>query len=135
MKLRLDSQIAFDLTQNHQSVLLNKLTANALSFDGKADVTLADIPKVRFNLHSPEIDLDAFLGTKAQESQPAPEKEAAASSSSAPATNAPAEVEPDLSALKALDVAGGISIDKFKASNAHLQNVKRILRSIVAWWI
>ncbi|EGR3921635.1 AsmA family protein [Vibrio cholerae] len=124
MKLSLDSQIAFDLTQNHLSVLLNKLTANALSFDGKADVTLADIPKVRFNLHSPEIDLDAFLGTKAQESQPAPAKEAAASSSSAPATNAPAEVEPDLSALKALDVAGEISIDKFKASNAHLQNVK-----------
>lgn len=52
MKLSLDSQIAFDLTQNHLSVLLNKLTANALSFDGKADVTLADIPKVRFNLHS-----------------------------------------------------------------------------------
>ncbi|WP_458860751.1 AsmA family protein [Vibrio cholerae] len=124
MKLSLDSQIAFDLTQNHLSVLLNKLTANALSFDGKADVTLADIPKVRFNLHSPEIDLDAFLGTKAQESQAAPAKEAAVSSASAPAANALAEVEPDLSALNTLDVAGEISIDKFKSSNAHLQNVK-----------
>ncbi|KQB10426.1 AsmA family protein [Vibrio metoecus] len=124
MKLSLDSQIAFDLRQNHLSVLLNKLTANALSFDGKADVTLADIPKVRFNLHSPEIDLDVFLGTKAQESQATPAKDAAATSASASAVNAPTEVEPDLSALKTLDVAGDISIDKFKANNAHLQNVK-----------
>ncbi|MGL4191811.1 MAG: AsmA family protein [Vibrio sp.] len=124
MKLSLDSQIAFDLTQNHLSVLLNKLTANALSFDGKVDVTLADIPKVRFSLHSPEIDVDALLGTKAQESQPAPAKEAAPSSSSASVANAPREVEPDLSALKTLDVAGEIRIDKFTASNAHLQNVQ-----------
>ncbi|MGL5430349.1 MAG: AsmA family protein [Vibrio sp.] len=124
MKLSLDSQIAFDLTQNHLSVLLNKLTANALSFDGKVDVTLADIPKVRFNLHTPELDVDALLGTKAQESQPAPAKEAAPSSSSASAANAPREVEPDLSALKTLDVAGEIRIDKFTASNAHLQNVQ-----------
>nr|WP_278182525.1 AsmA family protein [Vibrio sp. gvc] len=124
MKLSLDSQIAFDLTQNHLSVLLNKLTANALSFDGKVDVTLADIPKVRFSLHSPEIDVDALLGTKAQESQPAPAKEAVPSSSSASVANAPREVEPDLSALKTLDVAGEIRIDKFTASNAHLQNVQ-----------
>ncbi|MBU5236539.1 AsmA family protein, partial [Vibrio cholerae] len=39
MKLRLDSQIAVGLTQNHLSVLRNKLTANALSIEGKADVT------------------------------------------------------------------------------------------------
>ncbi|MGL4381425.1 MAG: AsmA family protein [Vibrio sp.] len=124
MKLSLDSQIAFDLTQNHLSVLFNKLTANALSFDGKADVTLADIPKVRFNLHSPEIDVDALLGTKDQESPSASTKQTAPSSSSASAANAPREVEPDLSALKTLDVAGEIRIDKFTASNAHLQNVQ-----------
>ena len=36
---------------------------------------------------------------------------------------AQAEVEPDLSALKTLDVKGDIRIDKFKASNANMQNV------------
>ncbi|ENM5842374.1 AsmA family protein [Vibrio mimicus] len=125
MKIGLDSQISFDLTKNHLNVLLNKLTANALSFDGKADVTLADIPKVRFNVHSPEIDLDAFLGNKAATTEPTPANDSAAASSSAPvASGAPAEVEPDLSALKTLDVVGDITIDKFKANNAHLQNVK-----------
>lgn len=125
MKIGLDSQISFDLTKSHLNVLLNKLTANALSFDGKADVTLADIPKVRFNVHSPEIDLDAFLGNKAATIEPTPANDSAAASSSAPvASGAPAEVEPDLSALKTLDVVGDITIDKFKANNAHLQNVK-----------
>ncbi|QIL86181.1 AsmA family protein [Vibrio sp. HDW18] len=124
MKLSVDSQIAFDLTQNHLRVLLNKLTANALSLDGKVDVTLTEIPKVRFNVHSPELDVDALLGTKDQKSQSAPAKEAAPSSSSASVANAPREVEPDLSALKTLDVAGEIRIDKFTASNAHLQNVQ-----------
>ncbi|ENM3887759.1 AsmA family protein [Vibrio cholerae] len=125
MKIGLDSQISFDLTKSHLNVLLNKLTANALSFDGKADVTLADIPKVRFNVHSPEIDLDAFLGNKTAATEPTPANDSAAASSSAPvASGTPAEVEPDLSALKTLDVVGDITIDKFKANNAHLQNVK-----------
>lgn len=124
IKLALDSHVAFDLTKKHLSVQINQLTANALNFDGKAEVRLADIAQVRFNLHSPEIDLDALLGMQAPKAQPASSQTGTATSSSAPAANAPAEVEPDLSALKTLDVAGEISIDKFKAQNAHLQNVK-----------
>ncbi|MBD1567398.1 AsmA family protein [Vibrio sp. SA48] len=128
MKVGLSSDISFDITKGYLNVLLNKLTANALSFDGDANVTLADIPKIRFNLHSPNIDLDEFLGSTTAE--PASKPVSGTTQSAAPTTDkvatatAAPEVEPDLSALKTLDVKGVVVIDKFKASNAHLQNVK-----------
>lgn len=129
MKVDMASDLSFDLGKSHLSFVLEKLTANALQFDGKADVTLADIPKVRFALHSPNIDLDEFLGlqqaaSEEKASAPAPTPE----SEQKPANTSPSkpvqEVEPDLTALKTLDVKGDISIDKFKASNAKMQNVK-----------
>lgn len=120
MKVTMQSSLAFDMTRNTLNVLLDKLTANALQFDGKASVVLGDIAKVRFNLHSPDIDLDEFLGLNAQPKETAPSP---SSSSGAAATKAQ-ETEPDLSALKTLDVAGDVTIDKFKASNAKMQNVK-----------
>ncbi|RTZ14112.1 AsmA family protein [Vibrio aquaticus] len=129
MKVDMASDLSFDLTKSHLSFVLEKLTANALAFDGKADITLADIPKVRFSLHSPNIDLDEFLGlAQAQESKA--NSESAPSSESKTAKTSPAkpaqEVEPDLSALKTLDVKGDITIDKFKANNAKMQNVKTV---------
>lgn len=131
MKVDMASDLSFDLTKNHLSFVLEKLTANALAFDGKADITLADIPKVRFSLHSPNIDLDEFLGLGQTQESKASEtnsEAAPANSESKTAKTSPKkpaqEVEPDLSALKALDVMGDITIDKFKANNAKMQNVK-----------
>ncbi|MGR5110775.1 AsmA family protein [Vibrio jasicida] len=118
MKVDMASDLSFDLTKSHLSFVLEKLTANAIALDGKADVTLGDIPKVRFAVHSPNIDLDEFLGLNNQ--APAGDKPASGGS------KAPAgpEVEPDLSALKTLDVKGDITIDKFKAANAKMEAVK-----------
>ncbi|HFQ5040677.1 TPA: AsmA family protein [Vibrio vulnificus] len=120
MKVAMSSEVTFDVPRSHLSLVLNKLTANAIALDGKADVTLAEIPKVRFSLHSPEIDLDEFLGL----TQPSQETASTNSSNDKDAhPEANNEVEPDLSALKTLDVIGQVSIDKFKANNAKLQNV------------
>ncbi|WP_104047321.1 AsmA family protein [Vibrio jasicida] len=118
MKVDMASDLSFDLTKSHLSFVLEKLTANAIALDGKADVTLGNIPKVRFAVHSPNIDLDEFLGLNNQ----APSGDKPASGGS----KAPAgpEVEPDLSALKTLDVKGDITIDKFKAANAKMEAVK-----------
>ncbi|MHC6526693.1 AsmA family protein [Vibrio proteolyticus] len=125
MKVAMTSDVNFDLNKSHLSVILETLTANAIALDGKADVTLGDIPKVRFTLHSPNIDLDEFLGLESTntESKPATSGGNNSGAKSGTATSAP-EQEPDLSALKTLDVQGGITIDKFKASNAKMQNVK-----------
>ncbi|MCA3926789.1 AsmA family protein [Vibrio vulnificus] len=120
MKVAMSSEVTFDVPSSHLSLVLNKLTANAIALDGKADVTLVEIPKVRFSLHSPEIDLDEFLGL----TQPSQETASTNSSNDKNAhPEANNEVEPDLSALKTLDVIGQVSIDKFKANNAKLQNV------------
>ncbi|EPI2816123.1 AsmA family protein [Vibrio alginolyticus] len=118
MKVDMVSDLSFDLTKNHLSFVLEKLTANAIALDGKADVTLGDIPKVRFALHSPNIDLDEFLGL---DKQAAEGNKPASGGESAPAGP---EVEPDLSALKTLDVKGDITIDKFKAANTKMEAVK-----------
>ncbi len=96
MKVDMASDLSFDLTESHLSFVLEKLTANAITLDGKADVTLGEIPKVRFAVHSPNIDLDEFLGLNQQAS--------AGGKSASGGNSAPAgpEVEPDLSALKRL---------------------------------
>lgn len=135
MKVDMLSDLSFDLTKSHLSFVLEKLQANAIALDGKADITLSEIPKVRFSLHSPNIDLDEFLGlgNTSETASAAPSDSAGGSTSNTTASStsssgsstsssdnsAPAkEVEPDLSALKTLDVKGNITIDKFKANNA-----------------
>ncbi|MCC4816862.1 cell envelope biogenesis protein AsmA [Vibrio lentus] len=126
MKVDMLSDLSFDLTKSHLSFVLEKLQANSIALDGKADVTLSEIPKVRFSLHSPNIDLDEFLGlgNATETSSTAPSGSAGGSTSSSGSSAPAKEVEPDLSALKTLDVKGDITIDKFKASNAKMQNVK-----------
>ncbi|MEZ8019268.1 AsmA family protein [Vibrio splendidus] len=126
MKVDMLSDLSFDLNKSHLSFVLEKLQANAIALDGKADVTLSEIPKVRFSLHSPNIDLDEFLGLgNSTETESTAPSDSAGGSTSSAGSSAPAkEVEPDLSALKTLDVKGDITIDKFKASNAKMQNVK-----------
>ena len=126
MKVDMLSDLSFDLTKSHLSFVLEKLQANSIALDGKADVTLSDIPKVRFSLHSPTIDLDEFLGLgNSTETASTASSGSAGGSTSESGSSAPAkEVEPDLSALKTLDVKGDITIDKFKANNAKMQNVK-----------
>ncbi|OEF93301.1 AsmA family protein [Vibrio splendidus] len=126
MKVDMLSDLSFDLNKSHLSFVLEKLQANAIALDGKADVTLSEIPKVRFSLHSSNIDLDEFLGLgKTTETASTAPSGSAGGSTSNSGSSAPAkEVEPDLSALKTLDVKGDITIDKFKANNAKMQNVK-----------
>lgn len=126
MKVDMLSDLSFDLTKSHLSFVLEKLQVNSIALDGKANVTLSDIPKVRFSLHSPNIDLDEFLGlgNSTETTSMAPSDTASVSTSKSGNSVPAKEVEPDLSALKTLDVKGDITIDKFKANNAKMQNVK-----------
>ncbi len=115
MQVDVLSDLSFDLAKSHLSFVLEKLTANAIELDGKADVTLDDIPKVRFVLHSPNIDLDEFLGLN--------QTAGGDNSASGKSSSTDPEIEPDLSVLKKLDVKGDITIDRFKAANAKMQAV------------
>ena len=125
LNIDMASNIRFDLKQNQLSVELEKLAANDTELDGQANVTLGDIPKIRFDLHSANIDVDALLGSgKETASQTTTQTQANQSkATTSTASNASAPQEPDLSALKTLDLQGAITIDKFRASGAKLQNV------------
>ncbi|WP_086982942.1 AsmA family protein [Vibrio aphrogenes] len=128
LNIDMASTISFDLSKQYLDVVLTKLTANQLQFDGSAQVSLApSIPKVVFAMHSPEINVDALLAemeqssgasTASEATQPAAEKTAAANKT------ATQESEPDLSATKTLDVTGKITIDKLTANNVKMQNVQ-----------
>lgn len=127
--IAMSSDLSFDLDKSFLDFVLHKLTVNQIELDGKATVQLAEIPKIRFALHSPNIDVDALNASSAQAStsSPASDTDGSQSESKPENTSPPAqnqEVEPDLSALKNLDIKGIISIDKFKAANAHMQKVK-----------
>jgi len=124
MKVTMKSDIAFDVNNNTLSLVLAKLTANALQFDGELNVALADIPKVRFSLHSPNIDADEFLGLESAQSSESSDAPSSSEQTAAGNESSTKDVEPDLSALQTLDVAGNVTIDKFKASNARMQDVK-----------
>ena len=119
MKVGMDSSLSFDLTKQHLAFVLKMLSLNKIMLDGKANVTLGDILKVRFSLHSPDIDVDEFLGLNKKADAATAETDVKEQQTAADQP----EVEPDLSALKMLDVKGDIVIDKFKAANARMQNV------------
>lgn len=116
LTLGLESNLSFDLNKSHLDLLLAKLALNDLVFDGNSQITLGDIPKVRFKLHSPKINVDEWTGAETATEQ-------SNSASNTQSSSAAAATEPDLSALKTVDVAGTVTIDNLIASNAKLQNV------------
>lgn len=130
MKVLAKSDFSFDMTSSLISLQLHEMALNDIKLDGSSSVKLADIPKIRFDFHSPNIDLDALLGLnekpakttdKATTTPTTPtEKKAASSVTAKPVSK---EVEPDLSALKGLDIKGKVTIDAFKANNAKLEKV------------
>ncbi|CED71940.1 outer membrane assembly protein, AsmA [Aliivibrio wodanis] len=115
---------SFDLNKSYLKIEKLALSAVDTDFNGKMSVLLNDIPKVRFELQSPNIDVDALLATLPQSETVTVKKTEKDSKKVANVTTK--EVEPDLSALKSLDVAGSIVIDKFKASNAKMHNVTSV---------
>lgn len=115
---------SFDLNKSYLKIEKLALSAVDTDFNGKMSVLLNDILKVRFELQSPNIDVDALLATLPQSETVTVKKTEKDSKKVANVTTK--EVEPDLSALKSLDVAGSIVIDKFKASNAKMHNVTSV---------
>lgn len=130
LNIDMSSNVSFDLSKQYLDVVLKKLSANQLQFDGNAQVSLApSIPKIVFDIHSPEINVDSLLeqmdksaggASKSEASKPAE----TAKAQPAATKTATAQSEPDLSATKNLDVTGKVTIDKLTASNAKLQNVQ-----------
>lgn len=113
-----------------QTITLSKLVLDAdkTLLSGEGVVRLGAVPRVAFDLKGEKLDLDAWLGkpaaTQAAASAPsAPVK--AMDKSAAPATVARAlsAVEPDLSALKAFDLAGRLQLGSLRLKGLDLSDV------------
>ncbi|MFH0264905.1 AsmA family protein [Vibrio rumoiensis] len=121
----MNSDVRFDLTKKYLDVTLKKLGVNELAFDGSAQVSLAPaIPKIVFDLHSPEINVDALLKQMEQPTSSTKSETTTKASTSKTSKTVSTQTEPDLSATRTLDVTGKVTIDKLTASNAKMQNVQ-----------
>lgn len=110
-----------------QTVTLSNLVMGAddALLSGSGAVHLGAVPKVEFDLKGEKLDLDAWLG------QAAPAKAAAAPAApvkggdkgAAPAAKALSAVEPDLAALKRMDLAGRLQLGSLRVKGLDLSAV------------
>ncbi|MGL4734788.1 MAG: AsmA family protein [Enterovibrio sp.] len=150
LTVTLDSDIAFDVEQKKVDVTQFTLAAEQTKLSGKASVLLAQKPAIAFVINSDELDLDPWLkklseltvaqngaasaqtsqtaSVPAQSSAPAGEKtapnQAQTSSQTAARPKAVSDQEPDLSVLRAVDVAGSLNIKKLIAHNVKVSDLK-----------
>ncbi|MCM0147418.1 AsmA family protein [Photobacterium galatheae] len=108
---------------------LNQFTlkADELALKGDASFKQAEIPVIRFDLSSDEINVDNWTGSPEDataEAEPVKAEQSESEQESAPVASAtPSDQEPDLSALKQFDVAGTVKVGRFVAANAKLSHV------------
>ncbi|MFM4827702.1 AsmA family protein [Aeromonas rivipollensis] len=110
-----------------QTVTLSNLVMGAddALLSGSGAVHLGAVPKVEFDLKGEKLDLDAWLG------QAAPAKTAAAPAApakggdkgAAPAAKALSTMEPDLAALKRVDLAGRLQLGSLRLKGLDLGTV------------
>lgn len=125
MAIGINADTTFTAEKQLVDVRNLNLSLDQLLLDGTLTTKLNTIPQVRFDLHSPDVNLDQLLAvsekktsatnpTKISSSQPGKTKSI---------NDASAEQEPDLTALKSLDIAGKINIDKLTANNLKMSEV------------
>ncbi len=110
-----------------QSVALSNLVLGAddALLSGSGAVRLGAVPKVDFDLKGEKLDLDAWLGQSAK-AAPAAAMSGAAASAGAPAQTAAqalSTAEPDLTALKAVDLAGRLQLGSLRLKGLDLSAV------------
>ena len=124
MAVKLNADADYDVKQGLATLGQFKADIDEISLSGKGSFKSAEIPVIRFDLNSDNIDLDAFLGTeKAPATSDTAPADPAAGSGPASVPAGDKNKEPDLTALKTLDLAGTVKLGKLKVANAKLSNV------------
>ncbi|MDX7792738.1 AsmA family protein [Aeromonas caviae] len=113
-----------------QAVTLSNLVLGAddALLSGSGAVRLGAVPKVDFDLKGDKLDLDAWLGQSAKAAPAAATSGAAAPAgakdqAAAPANRAPSTIEPDLTALKSVDLSGRLQLGGLKVKGLDLSSV------------
>jgi AsmA protein len=114
-----EADVALDLKQKSLELTLNKLSALDIDATGLLTVNYVNpIPKIALELAFDHIVLDPWLGTEDGKTK----DNTAAEDKSQPIQ--PIATEPDLSALKSLDVALGVKINGISAGQFKTENVQ-----------
>lgn len=110
-----------------QLVTLSNLVIGAddALLSGNGAITLGAVPRVEFDLKGDKLDLDGWLGKQGEAKASAPSPATASPAPAAPAQGAQAlsAVEPDLSALKRLDLAGRLQLGSLRVKGLDLSAV------------
>ncbi|MGF1861965.1 AsmA family protein [Photobacterium profundum] len=125
MKVGLNADATYDVAKGLATLSRFETSIDELLLDGKGSFKSATIPVIRFDVNSDNIDLDAFLGTASSASNKDTTKEETGSVPSAggETSTVSKSEEPDLSALKTLDIAGTVTLKKLKVANARVSDV------------
>ncbi|MGE6232382.1 AsmA family protein [Aeromonas media] len=111
-----------------QSVTLSNLVlgADEALLSGNGTVRLGSVPRVEFDLKGEKLDLDAWLGQPAKAAPTAAASGAAApagAKAQAAAAKALSTMEPDLAALKRVDLAGRLQLGSLRLKRLDLNAV------------
>ncbi|MDX7723039.1 AsmA family protein [Aeromonas caviae] len=113
-----------------QAVTLSNLVMGVddALLSGSGAVRLGAVPKVDFDLKGDKLDLDSWLGQPARTASAAATSGAAAPAgakeqAAAPANRALSTVEPDLTALKAVDLSGRLQLGSLRLKGLDLSAV------------
>lgn len=113
-----------------QAVTLSNLVMGVddALLSGSGAVRLGAVPKVDFDLKGDKLDLDSWLGQPARTASAAATSGAAAPAgakeqAAAPANRALSTVEPDLTALKSVDLAGRLQLGSLRLKGLDLSAV------------
>lgn len=106
-----------------QTITLSNLVMGAddALLSGSGAVHLGAVPKVEFDLKGEKLDLDAWLGQAAPAKAAAPAK--GGDKGAAPAAKALSTMEPDLAALKRVDLAGRLQLGSLRVKGLDLSAV------------
>lgn len=121
---KMDTKLVTDMsyTVSTSTADLSKLefSTGDTVINGTASYVGSKVAKVRFKVTSKEIDLDKLL---ALDSKKDTTTESGSTDKATTTKKQFSTVEPDLSALKNIDLAGSLDIGKLKASNATTTNI------------
>lgn len=120
-----NSDATYDISQKLALVSRININADGTKVSGSGSYLAAAIPDIRFALSSDNIDVDNWLPAKAASTDSTNTTPTAATNTSeVKAESNISTQEPDLSALKNINVAGMIAIKQLKVANAEVSNVK-----------
>ncbi|WMC12272.1 AsmA family protein [Oceanimonas pelagia] len=133
-ELTLSGDLAYSLAQQQAEFSNLALTVGALTLDGKLSVNHApEVPQIRFDLHTPLLDLEQLSAEWSSEQGGAASGASATDNAGAPAKRAKlppsvASGEPDLSVLKSLDVQGRLAADRLKVQGMEMDELRLDIR-------